>query len=347
MLLRSHTQDWPLNSIYARNTQGHAHGTVHTQHTHFGKGSGPSCLSTPQTCSQQENGKKNVSFLGHVGSVSSAFGLEFVFLLSLLRGGRTQPEPQGQRSHVTLPLGSWQGLLPCLCCLHKVQCVLQGWKRTPGSQCTMGWCQGIKGTGVLSGDGSSAVTTSCEVSASFILLQWTPGMASWRPGVFSQHGRARDNSRLQGCLAWGTRPVPWQEEVCLEIKYVKSCGTIMTGLTHLAQWEVDLHTHQCAQCLYTHITNAHPHTPLLQYTQTQMHSTYTPITHTDWHISLLMCRWIQSACACVHAHTNYLHAHRHTQSTYTPITHGHRLTPLLMCTYIHITHYHSCTYSHA
>lgn len=129
-------------------------------HTLWKEGSGLSSLSTPHTCSQQEDGKKNVSFLGHVGSVSSAFGLEFVFLLSLLRGGRTQPEPHGQPSHVTLPLGSWRGSSLCFGCLRKVQRALQGWRRMPGSQDTAGRCPGTGGTGVLSCDGAGAVTAS-------------------------------------------------------------------------------------------------------------------------------------------------------------------------------------------
>ena len=103
-----------------------------------------------------------------------------LFFSSLLRGGRTQPEPQGQSSHVTLPLGSWQGSLLCFCCLHKVQCALQGRKMALGSPSTIGRCQGQRGTGVLSCDGASAVTTSSEVSLP--LLQQAPGMSSLLQG---------------------------------------------------------------------------------------------------------------------------------------------------------------------
>lgn len=155
-----------------------------------------------------------MSFLGHVGSVSLAFGLEFVFLLSLLRGGRTQPEPQGQSSHVTLPLGSWQGSLLCFCCLHKVQCALQGRKMALGSPSTIGRCQGQRGTGVLSCDGASAVTTSSEVSTSAAAGTRNELSASGRPGVFSYHGRVGVNSRFQGHQACaGGRGSLWKSSI--------------------------------------------------------------------------------------------------------------------------------------
>lgn len=61
----------------------------------------------------------------------------------------------------------------------------------------------------------------------------------------------------------GTRPV-LEGGVSLEIKYVKSCRNIMAGLIQLAQGEVHLHTHQCAQYSYTYI--------LFMCTQTLTHS---------------------------------------------------------------------------
>lgn len=73
----------------------------------------------------------------------------------------------------------------------------------------------------------------------------------------SSPNMAEPETTLDFRVAWhrGTRPVPWEEGFSLEIKYVKSCGTIMAGIIQLAQGEVHLHTPPvCSVLIHTHIT---------------------------------------------------------------------------------------------